>query len=211
MKRVLLLSLLAGLLAASNCAHADQRWRFRVLLDDSDIGTHEFRLVDRDGDRRVESDARFAVTFLAVEVYRYMHTAIERWHGGCLDSIDARTDDNGEVIDVRGNANGGGFEVRGPAGLAKVGQACMMSFAYWNPVFLGQKHLLNAQTGEVVDVDVERIGDETLVVRGAPTPVRRYALHGPKLRIDLWYTPDWRWVQLESRTSRGNLLRYVLL
>jgi len=39
---------------------------------------------------------------------------------------------------------------------------------------------------------------------------RRYALHGPDLRIDLWYTADGRWVQLESRTSRGGILKYVL-
>ena len=52
--------------------------------------------------------------------------------------------------------------------------------------------------------------DETVTVRNIPMSTRRYALHGPNLRIDLWYAADGRWVQLESRTSRGSILKYVL-
>ena len=200
--------LLVATLPLSTPAYGDQSWAFRVLLDDSEIGIHEYRIAEREGERRVQIDAKFIVTFLAIEVYRYAHTATERWRGNCLDTIESRTDDNGELLAVRGSAKGDRFEVRGSAASATPG--CMMSFAYWNPVMLRQSHLLNSQTGEVMDVRVENLPDETVAVRGVPTPTRRYALHGDKLRIDLWYASDGRWVQLESRTSRGSLLRYVL-
>jgi hypothetical protein len=203
------IGLLGALLALSTPVHADQSWQFRVLLDDSEIGTHDYRIAERDDERRVEIDARFIVTFLAVEVYRYVHTATERWHGNCLDNIDSRTDDNGDLIAVHGKSSGGRFEVR-TSTAATTTPGCMMSFAYWNPVFLSQRHLLNSQTGEVMDVHVDAMGDETLTVRGVPTATRHYALHGSNLRLDLWYTQDGRWVQLESRTSRGSLLKYVL-
>lgn len=45
-----------------------------MLLDDSEIGTRDFRLVDSEGDRRGEIEAEFVVTFVAVDVYPYMRS-----------------------------------------------------------------------------------------------------------------------------------------
>jgi len=47
---------------------------------------------------------------------------------------------------------------------------CIMTFAYWNPRFLDQPRLLNAQNGEYLDVTVHDLGTDTVAVRGAPTP-----------------------------------------
>ena len=201
--------LLVAALLLPTGARADQLWSFRVLLDDSEIGTHDFRVAEREGERRVQIDARFIVTFLAVEVYHYVHSATERWRGDCLDAIDSRTDDNGDLIAVHGTSRGDRFMVQAPKASTTT-PGCVMSFAYWNPAFLSQGRLLNSQTGEVTEVQVEELPDETVKVRNIPMSTRRYALHGPNLRIDLWYTADGRWVQLESRTSRGSLLKYVL-
>jgi hypothetical protein len=85
-----------------------------------------------------------------------------------------------------------------------------MSFAYWNPKMLEQPRLLNTQTGELTDVRVEPLGEEKLTVRGAPLRARRYALTAEDLRIDLWYTAQAEWVQLESRVSGGRRLRYLI-
>lgn len=200
--------LVAALLLPSG-ARADQLWSFRVLLDGSEIGTHDFRVAEREGGRRVQIDARHIVTFLAVEVYHYVHSATERWRGNCLDAIDSRTDDNGDLIAVHGTSRGDRFTVQAPKASTTT-PGCVMSFAYWNPAFLSQGRLLNSQTGEVTEVHVEKLPDETVAVRNIPMATRRYALHGPNLRIDLWYTADGRWVQLESRTSRGSILKYVL-
>ena len=69
--------------------------------------------------------------------------------------------------------------------------------------------LLNPQTGEYEDVTVRVLGDVTLEVRGVPRPARRYVAEGPKLRIDLWYSPDNDWLALESASKGGRTLRYV--
>ena len=174
-------------------ANVEREWRFRVLLDASEVGTHTFRVTEHGGERLVTSDARFKVKILFINAYSYSHEARERWQGDCLSELDARTDDNGERVTVR-----------------KRPSACVMSFAYWNPRMLQQKQLLNAQTGELTEVRIEPLGEETLRVRGAPLSARRYAVHAPKFRIDLWYAADSSWVQLESRTGSGRLLRYEI-
>lgn len=200
--------LAAALVPGLALASAEREWRFRVLLDGSEVGTHSFRVAERDGERRVESDARFAVKLLFINAYTYAHEARERWQGDCLKELEARTDDNGKRIAVRGASNGAKFEVEVPGGAQLPG--CVMSFAYWNPAMLKQPRLLNVQTGELTDVRIEPLGEESLRVRGAATNARRYALHAPKFRIDLWYASGGNWVQLESRTESGRLLRYEI-
>jgi Family of unknown function (DUF6134) len=201
---LLMLALLASTTAG---AAASQEWRFRVFLEDREIGTHSFRVVQTNGERRVESDAQFAVKFLFIDAYTYSHRAREHWRGDCLATLDANTDDNGERLIVRGARHAGGFNLAATRGDAEL-PACVMPFAYWNPAMLKQPRLLNVQTGELVEVRVEALGEETVPVRGAPVAAQRYALHAPKFRIDVWYLGDREWVQLESRTESGRLLRY---
>ena len=186
-------------------ANADREWRFRVLIDQAEVGTHLFRVTTVAEERRVESDARFNVKLWFINAYSYSHQARERWQGECLADIDARTDDNGTRKSVRGTRNGAHFELDGERL-----PACLMSFAYWNPAMLKQTRLLNAQTGELTDVRIESLGEETVEVRGAPVNAQRYALHAPKFRIDLWYVADAQWVRLESRTESGRMLCYFL-
>lgn len=204
-------ALVALFLAAPGLAHASLsgEWRFKVLLDGSEIGTHRFRVEEREGERRVQSDARFAVKFLFFDAYTYVHEARERWRGDCLQAIESRTDDNGERLRVRGAREGDRFEVATRDGKEAL-PGCVMSFAYWNPAMLGAARLLNAQTGEYNEVRVEPLSEEVLDVRGRAVPARRYALHARDFRIDVWYAADKQWVQLESRTEGGRMLRYLI-
>lgn len=105
--------------------------------------------------------------------------------------------------------DGGRLEVATTAGSTSL-PGCVMSFAYWNPAMLSQQRLLNAQTGEHAEVRVEPLGTERLLVRDQPVLAERYALHADDFRIDLWYAPGDRWVQLESRTGSGQRLRYLI-
>jgi hypothetical protein len=209
MRRLRWLLLASVLVHGFALANIEREWRFRVLLDGSEVGTHSFRVAERDGERRVSSDARFAVKLLFVNAYTYAHEARERWQGDCLAELDSRTDDNGRRVAVRGAGDGERFEVEGAGARARL-PGCVMSFAYWNPAMLRQPRLLNVQTGELTDVRIEPLGEETLRVRGAPTNAQRYALHAPKFRIDLWYAAGASWVQLESRTESGRMLRYEI-
>jgi Domain of unknown function (DUF6134) len=192
MKRALLI---AALILAATAASAQTRaWNFRVLLDDSEIGRHRFTLRENGADRELRSQARFEVKFLAITVYHYEHDATELWRDGCLRALDARTDDDGERNAVQWREPGSG---------------CEMSFAYWNPKILQERRLLNAQTGEIVPVTVQALGEESIAVRGRSVRAKRYRLSAPQLEIDIWLD-DGDWVALES-PAKGGRLRYELL
>jgi hypothetical protein len=209
MMRPCWIALLALLLTATSSAGESEVWDFAVYLNDKKIGNHVFEVTDADGVTRVESEARFKYTVLMIPAYRYEHTNTEHWSGNCLTRLDARTIDNGERIEVSGKQSNDAFTIdigREPTRLPE----CVMSFAYWNPDFLQQSRLLNPQTGELVDVNVEKIGDDIVEVRGQPVAATRFRLTADNVDMTLWYSNDERWLALESVAEGGRIIRYKL-
>lgn len=210
MHKILGRGLLATLMiAASLPALANQTWDFRVFLDQKEIGTHRFELVDRDGERELISNARMAVKLLFVTAYTYDHHDVEHWNGDCLSRLSSTTDDNGDKHRVDVQRRDGETVVQTLEGTQRLGQ-CVLTFAYWNPAMLQQTELLNSQDGEQVKVKITDAGADAIVVRGVRTPARRYELRSQKLSIDLWYSEQQEWLALESKTERGQKLIYKL-
>ncbi|MBM0105395.1 hypothetical protein JM946_11580 [Steroidobacter sp. S1-65] len=219
MSRILGRSLLA-LLASSwaSAAGANQTWDFRVFLDDKEIGTHRFELIEQGARRQLTSQARMTVKILFVTAYSYDHHDVEQWDGDCLDSLSSSTDDNGkkyrvEVKRASREAPDRHTEVKRLEGADQAVQRlseCVLTFAYWNPAMLQQSRLLNSQNGDYVDVKITDAGLDPIVVRGVKTPARRYQLRSQKLSIDLWYSEQKQWLALESTTERGQKLIYRL-
>lgn len=197
----------AGLLAYTVPAEA-RAWNFKVYLDDAQIGRHTFVQDRRDGELRLVSLARFEVRILFLSAFSYDHRADERWRGGCLAGLDARTVTNGTVQEVRLAPRAGRMQLVRPAGREEHG-GCLKTFAYWDPAILAEPRLLNAQTGELTAVKATFVGNEERWVRGRLVDTRRHRLTGTRLSIDLWYAGD-EWVALESATDGGRLLRYEL-
>jgi len=205
MRALLLLAALAFTHPAS--ATADT-WNFRVLLDGREIGRHRYELQPRDDGQELRSEASFDVRLLFFSAYRYEHEAVERWQGGCLRELKSQTVTNGERIAVSARDTGGQLAVERPAG-RDLHAGCVFSFAYWDPRILDARALLNSQTGELVPVEVTRLGPESVTVRGQKQSAVRHRITGTGLQIDLWYAGG-HWVALEALTEGDRRLRYEL-
>jgi hypothetical protein len=208
--RTALATVLASL--APLAAQANNTWDFRVFLDDKEIGTHRFDLLDRGGgERQLVSEARMAVKLLFVTAYTYDHHDVEHWNGNCLSKLTSKTDDNGDKHQVEVQRQGASTVVQTRSGAQTLGD-CVLTFAYWNPAMLKQTRLLNSQDGEHIEVKITDAGADSILVRGVQTQARRYELRSKnqKLSIDLWYSPNDEWLALESKTERGQKLIYKL-
>lgn len=194
-------------LARATLAGDERDWRFTVYLDDDPVGRHTFTLTESEALRKLRSEARFTVKLLMIKAYGYEHEAEETWRGDCLTSLKASTDDNGDKSSVLGQARPDRFELR-KGSSSETLPACIMTFAYWNPLILKQSRLLNPQTGEYLEVRIRAQGRENIPVRGQPVAAERYHLDAGKFQIDLWYADGNRWVALDSRLENGSTLRY---
>ena len=205
-------------LSIFNVAHAsssiDKNWQFKVYLDGDEIGFHNFSMIQKEKHQEIYSSARFDVKFLFINAYSYRHDNVERWNGQCLNSINAVTDDNGDLYNVSGKLANEAFIVKTAENNNDEKQnnylPCIKTFAYWDPEFLNEKTLLNSQTGEMIEVDSEFIGNATLRHKGEDVVARHYRLRGENLQIDLWYSVDDSWLALESLTENGRVVRYAM-
>lgn len=205
-----LIFVLICLTANTGALAAEQEWRFRVFLDDKEIGTHDYVIRQRDDQVQVRSEASFEYRLLFVKLYEYQHENTETWSGNCLTAIDSRTDANGEPFVVSGELVDDRLVLNGSDGTSEL-KGCNWSFAYWDHSFLAQDQLINAQNGEVLDIEVSEPEIEEIEVRGALETARRYRLSAGEMKIELWYSQNGEWLGLETEARGGRKLRYVLI
>jgi hypothetical protein len=201
------------MISVANTASAEvyqADWRFEVLLNDKPIGFHSFSL---NGDRErqtLTTEAQFDVKFLFINAFRYRHDNTEIWGNGCLESINASTDSNGDFLSVRGQRLEDSFRLEGQPAEPLPGE-CIQTFAYWNPDILDSSRLLNSQTGELEDVTVTRESLDSVDINGETVEAIRYRLLAKSGAITLWYSNDEsrRWLALEAPAKGGRTLRYI--
>ena len=191
-------------------AEPAKQLQFRVLLDDKEIGVHTYSIERLEDAVIVQSRAEFEVKFLFFSAFNYRHTNLERWSGDCLEEIDARTVSNSKTREVRGEQTPDGFVVQGTVDRAVLPE-CVMSFAYWNPLFHEQSKLLNPQTGELLDVEIEKLPRDSLSVRGEERAARAYRVRAKDTEVSVWYSGNDEWLALESTVRGGRIIRYELI
>jgi len=189
-----------------------KEWAFDVYLDKNKMGTHTFVLSDTN---LMTSTAKFNVKVLFINAYKYDHVSIEKWQDHCLSNIEAETTENKWYTKVSGRFDGDQFTVSQNGAQSQPLPACVMTFAYWNPVVLTQTKLLNPQNAEYLSTKIKLVGAETIDVKGKKTETNHYLLQGLsegkiKLNIDLWYDQNKNWVALQSATPEGYRINYKL-
>ena len=201
----------AGALLALPCgAQAPLERNFIVRLDDQPIGVHRFAVIPHAaGGLEVTSEARFDVKFLGWTAYRYRHQARERWSGDCLASLQASTDDDGRVRDVRAFRSASGLHVEASdAAGATLPEACAMTFAYWNRRLPEQRRLLDPATGRMVAVQVQPLPASTIATDRGSVSALGWRIAGLPNAIDVWWSAD-QWVGLDT-VVKGRRLSYRL-
>ncbi|MEM7098822.1 MAG: DUF6134 family protein [Pseudomonadota bacterium] len=196
---------------ALSCLAAETQdlWRFKVMVGERQIGTHDFRLVSRPGEQELSSQASFNVKLLFVNVFDYDHESAERWRANCLQSIESKTLANRKRFAVTGKTTDQGFVVSNSSGTVEM-PPCVQTFAYWNPAILESRRLLNAQTGELEEVDISYTGQTNFDVGGDSYTAEQYRITLQAGHIDLWYHTDSNtWLGLETLSPDNRLVRYI--
>lgn len=192
--------------APSTVDARSESYLFNVYYNGKRIGEHEFRVLRNDSEIHVYSEANFVVRLLFVPVYRYEHVAEERWQSGCLQSLAASTNDNGEYFEVSMQPNQDQLllSVLAPsASTVPLADSCPASYAYWDLDLLRRNELINSQTGAVIPARLIDRGVEELDGIAA----RRFTLDAQSAGvIDLWYREsDSAWIALETVRDGGTL------
>ena len=178
---------------------------FTVLRNGAPIGSHrvEFK---QDGDTLgVDISIDMVVKIALIPVYRYMHRSREIWRQGLLQSLEARTNDDGTRTEVRVRRQSGGLAVEGSGG-SFLAPASTEPTSYWHEDMTLQSRLLDTQNGVIVDVTARKTGIRRATIAGRDIDVRTYELSGD-LTSQLGYSATGEWVDL-AFLARGSRIVY---
>ncbi|QXM25300.1 hypothetical protein KO353_03390 [Elioraea tepida] len=183
------------------------RIAFHVTRNDSPIGTHVLDFARDGGDVRVGIAIDFAVRFVGLTAFRYVHRNTEVWRGDKLVSINATTDNNGTRLAVKARANERAIEVEGTESGAYLAPIDAVSTSYWHGAFLrGRK--IDTQGGRLLDTRLIRLGEEPIPVAGRTIPATRWRIEGD-LELDIWYDAAGAWSRLRFVRSDGSVILYT--
>lgn len=181
---------------------------FTVLRKGKPFGTHKLSF-DRadDGRLTVTTDVDLQVKFGPITAFRYRLDSVEEWVNGQLAALNGTSNSDGRKGKVSAEAEGDELLVESTKFDGTLPLSIIPS-SHWNRLQVYQDRMLSTETGEVLDIEVETIGEDIVEVDGEALVTTHYRLKSD-LTVDLWYDDQSRWVKLAFEV-RGQEIEYVL-
>jgi hypothetical protein len=180
---------------------------FEIYRDDRAVGSHRVAFEGPADDLTVTARSEIAVPFLGFIAYRFRYQSSSAWRGGTLDSLDAKTDDDGKTSFVQAKRLGGTLSVTGTSG-PQAAPAGIFSTDHWHGGVRGAPMVLNTITGAVNKVVMTSEGFETVETGTGPREAEKWRYSG-ELDTVVWYDRQGRWVRLQFRARDGSTITYV--
>jgi len=203
----------AGLAAADSPPSALDPFRlygneivFDVERDGDVVGRYTIDFTRTDQGVLAEAKVDVDVNLLFVPIYELRYHARELWSGGELQSIEAFTNDDGDLVHVQATRDPEGLQVK--ANDQSFETPAVLPISHWNAALLAGGPLLNGMTGEVDEVQVFDQGLDTVSTRNGSLRARHY-LYSGDLSGEIWYDEDGRWVKLRFRAKDGSMIDYI--
>lgn len=163
--------------------------KFSVLWAGKEVGMH--RLViepgTSDGSGVITATIEIKVKVAFITAYRFNHQSREVWSGGTIESLEGVTDDDGEVINVKGKRGAAGFEIDGPGGRLVVDPNLPTSNAIWSANAVTWPEAIDVQYGALTGWALKTLGPEPIKVRSRTLEAMRYEFTTPYNFGDIWY------------------------
>ena len=184
--------------------------KFEIVRGDKVIGEHTLTF-NRTPDETLEItiDINLEVKIGPFTVYDYIHRNATVWRDGVLQRMRSTTDDNGEGYNVAIDLTTEHLQIVPGGGESYTAARNLLPTTYWMFSTVTQQRLINSQTGEILEVEVQEIGRETVPGPDGPIAATRFRMDGD-LEIELWYGDNGILASL-AFSARGSDITYRLI
>ena len=181
---------------------------FTVLRKGKPFGRHVLSF-DRDetGALTVTTDVDLQVKFGPITAFKYRLDSVEEWIDGQLVALNGTSNSDGRKGKVSATTDANELVVESTKFTGTLPMTTIPS-SHWNRLQVYQEQMLSTETGEVLEIVVETIGEDTVMVGDEAVNATHYRLQSD-LTVDLWYDDQSRWVKLAFEV-RGQDIEYVL-
>lgn len=159
-----------------------------------DVGSHKVSFSRSGADLMVDVENRIKVKVLFITAYRFEADRMEIWRDGRLISYKSQTHDDGTDYEVGAEAKGDKLMIDGGDGPVEAPGDVFPTHP-WNFALTERSLLMDTNTGELLEVSVTEMGEETIEARGQQVRARKFVISGD-LERELWYGPDGTWLRM---------------
>ncbi|MEO1539673.1 MAG: DUF6134 family protein [Pseudomonadota bacterium] len=182
------------------------RRTFRIVRGGSNIGEQTIT-VEKTGERlRVAIDIEIAVKLLGITAYRYEMSNVETWSNGAVQTISARTRDNGKDAYVEAERTVAGLNVRG-SGYTGTVRGDIATTTYWTTAFLKRPVWISTQDGAPFDITARQAGPFQFPTTSGSVSATQWQTSGD-LELALFYDAQGEWVGSEF-DAQGTAARFI--
>lgn len=210
-----MLAALVAVCAAIVQPAAAQTWQpkdgdrlvFDVFRDGSKFGSHIVAFRRSGDDLVVDSDVELRVALGPITLFHYIHDVTERWSGGTLRSVVARTRKDGRWKNMTLQAEESAFRVAG-SGFSGIVAADAIPSTHWNFSEMKQPAMLSTETGAMLPMTVTDRGVQRIKSSAGIIEARRFDVKS-EIAASFWYDASGRWVKCAFE-AQGSKIDYVL-
>ena len=212
-RRSFLVSATAGLLpravAAQPAVLPSNRLAFHLIRAGDEIGTHVLTFGRLDNGLDVSIAVDIAVRFGPLVLFRYTLRGLEQWRNGSVVHLDATTNDNGTMEQMRAERDTRGLWVEGSQAPRYLAPSDALPATHWNIAEV-QAPWINLQGGRLLHPVVQRIGSRPVTSAGGGTETATVYEVSGDARLDLWYNGSRQWSGLRFTAKDGSEVIYQL-
>lgn len=180
---------------------------FDVLRNGSPFGIHTVRFSRAGDELVVDTDIELKVMLGPFTAFHYVHDAVERWKAGRIQSVQARTRNEGVWKELRAERVGEALRVQGAAFTGAL-EGVVIPSSHWNAAQMMQRAMFSTETGEMLPMTVTDRGVETVRTSSGPVSARRFDVDSD-VDASFWYDMTGRWVKC-AFVAKGSRVEYVL-
>ena len=210
MKKLLLSIFIFSSIGFKTFSHVDHYAKFNYLeyelfRNNASIGYHKFDFKRQGQNLIVDSEIRFKITKLGIDLYQYYAVGLEKYTDGVFSGFSSETNQNKKekYVNISIDKTDKNLIIDGSSYKGKADKDFIIG-TWWNHEIVQKKAQISAVSGRIIEQKVEFLGKEEVTFGDKTYKTIKFNFSSTdpslskdkKLNIDIWYEEDtFLWVK----------------
>ena len=210
MKKLLLSIFILSSISFETFSHVDHYAKFNYLeyelfRNNTPIGYHKFDFKREGPNLIIDSEIKFKITKLGIDLYQYYAAGQEKYTDGVFSGFSSKTNQNKKekYVNISIDTTDKNLIIDGSSFKGKADKDFIIG-TWWNHEIVQKKAQISAVSGRIIDQKVEFLGKEDVTFGDKTYKTLKFNFSSTdpslskdkKLNIDIWYEEDtYLWVK----------------
>ena len=178
---------------------------YELFRNNKSIGYHKYKFTRNNGTLIIDSEVKFKITKLGIDLYKYYAKGEEKYLDGIFSGFNSKTKQNNKekYVNITIDPSDKDLIIDGSSFKGKVNKNNIIG-TWWNHEIVQKKAQISAVSGRIIKQNVKFIGKEQIKIGNKVYNTLRFNFSSSdpslskdkKLDTDIWYEEDtYLWVK----------------